>query len=161
MTISEIIDKVNTFNTFHHITITGGEPLIQNNVLYLLELLVNQNHRVQIETNGSISLKDIPPSVRKIVDIKPPSSGEEKSFYIENILYMTENDEYKCIISNNNDYEFALNFIKKHLSLTSSIINFSPVESGEMPPKKLAQLIINDRLQVRLNLQIHKLLNFD
>ncbi|MFC1670616.1 radical SAM protein [Spirochaetota bacterium] len=157
MSDNSIIEKIENYKTVDHITITGGEPLLQKNTTALADRLIKMNLHVQIETNGSISISGIPKNARKIVDIKTPSSGESQSFLMENIELLTLNDELKFVIRNKEDYSFSKNFITKHLYNCNAVINFSPVHN-EISPMELAELILADNLAVRLNLQIHKII---
>ena len=160
MSIDEIIEIAKQYSFVHHITITGGEPLIQKEAFDLIKLLCNASFLVQVETNGSISIAEGDRRARYIVDVKTPSSGQDNSFNFKNINVLSCNDEVKFVISNQNDYDFAKAFISKHLFETPAIINFSPV-FGIMECKSLVDKIIEDDLNVRLNLQIHKLIGFE
>lgn len=160
MTVDEIVEEAGKHVPFHHVTVTGGEPLMQNNAIYLLKQLADRGYNVQLETNGSFPLAEVPPRIRIIADVKTPSSGEAGSFYNDNIKYLKKDDEVKFVISDMTDYEFSVNFIKEHLKNSEAVINFSPVY-GSMQPSELAKLIIRDRLNVRLNLQLHKVVGFD
>jgi 7-carboxy-7-deazaguanine synthase len=160
MTVKEIVEEVGRNVPFHHITVTGGEPLMQSNTIYLLRELAEKGYNVQLETNGSFSLAEVPQQIRIIADVKTPCSGEAGSFFIENVKYLKEDDEVKFVISDMADYEFSRNFIKEHLEDTGAVINFSPVH-GSMEPSELSKLIIRERLNVRLNLQLHKVVGFD
>ena len=155
--LDEIIKEVNFCNSLKHITVTGGEPLIQYNSIKLLEKLIGLGYSVQLETNGSINIKDVPGNVIKIVDVKTPSSGEMGTFLFENLELMSSNDELKFVISDIRDYNFSKDFIKTYVREKRYVINFSP-HIQKMPIPKLAELILIDRLQVRLNIQLHKLI---
>ncbi len=159
MDIEDIVDEVNRNRPFHHVTLTGGEPLIQDGALHLLQRLSEEGYRSQVETNGTIPFSTLPDNVRIIADVKTPSSGEGNSFNEENLKYLRKIDEIKFVISIMEDYEFAKKFIREKLKGVESVINFSPA-SGMMEPWVLANLIIRDRLDVRLNLQLHKIANF-
>ena len=159
MTIDEIMTKVETMEPFNHVTLTGGEPLIQEEAVDLLHRLTDRGYDVQVETNGSILFDSMPRGVRIIADIKTPSSGEESSFRLENIKFLKKYDEVKFVIGIMEDYQFAKDFIKNNLAGVSCIINFTPA-AKLMEPWALANLIIKDRLNVRLNLQLHKIANF-
>jgi len=113
----------------------------------------------QVETNGTIAFSKIPDKVRIITDIKTPSSGAQGSFNEENIKYLRRFDEVKFVIAIMDDYQFAKSFIKKRLKDIKATINFSPV-LGMIEPWALANLIIKDKLPVRLNAQIHRLAEF-
>ena len=160
MKIGEIIDEVKRNEPFHHVTVTGGEPLVQKNTIILLQELIRCGYMVQVETNGSISFENVPDGVRIIADVKTPSSGEAGSFLMDNIKFLKRTDEIKFVISNMADYEFSKEFLKNHFQSTPAVINFSPVY-GAMEPSALAKLIVDDRLNVRLNLQLHKIASFD
>ena len=160
MTIDDIMNKVKDYTgNFHHITLTGGEPLLQDNASLLINHIIEENHNLQIETNGSMDISTISPKARRILDVKTPSSGEINSFLFSNIPHLTQNDEIKFVLSDMNDYNFAKNFIEINLKSTDAIINLSPTYKV-FEAIELSQLILKDRLQVRLNLQLHKLLNF-
>lgn len=152
LSIDEILKKVCSF-PFKYVEITGGEPLLQDEVHELMNKLV-KTHRVLIETNGSISIEKVNPEVKVIMDIKTPGSGMSERNYIENLRFLKETDEVKFVLTSRTDYEWAKDFIKKHEIKTSEIL-FSPAY-GILEPKELAKWIINDALPVRLNLQIHK-----
>lgn len=160
ITVEEIVEEVGNHVPFHHVTVTGGEPLMQNNTIHLLKELARKGYNVQLETNGSFPLSDVPEQIRIIADVKTPSSGEAGSFFDENENYLKENDEVKFVISDMTDYKFSVNFIKERLNNSKAVINFSPV-FGSMEASELAKLIIRDRLDVRLNLQLHKVVGFD
>ncbi len=153
MSIDRIVREAAKYPALDHITITGGEPLCQEGAPELIKRLA-RSHAVQIETNGSIDLGVVPPEVRKIVDVKTPSSGEGGSFLMENLRLVGARDEIKFVIADRKDYTFARAFVKKHLAKSAAVVNFSPVR-GAMPPSELAGLILSDGLRVRLNLQLH------
>jgi 7-carboxy-7-deazaguanine synthase len=154
--IPRLVEIAAKYEYAHHITITGGEPLLQVATIPLISALLEKKYSVQLETNGSLPIKDVPLAARKILDVKTPSSGEIGSFLIKNLDYLGYHDEIKFVIANDTDYEFSCDFIKKNIANSSAIINFSP-ERSQMPPAKLAGRILEDRLHgVRLNLQIHR-----
>jgi len=159
MSIEDIIDDVKKYKSAHHITITGGEPMAQEKTITLIKRLTEMGLNVQVETNGSISLRNVHLKARKIIDVKTPSSGEEDSFLQENLNFITENDEIKFVICDEEDYRFSKNFVEKHLDKTGAVINFSPV-FGKIDHGRLADMIIEDRLCVRLNVQLHKIIDF-
>lgn len=155
ISIEDILKRAGEFKKTSHITITGGEPLLQEESITLMKNLLQNGYEVQLETNGSISLRNVPREVRKIVDVKTPSSGEENSFLIENLDYINNRDEIKFVISDTGDYNFSKKFIKNNRIVCT--VNFSPVFE-KLSPEKLAGLILVDRLPVRLNLQLHKII---
>jgi 7-carboxy-7-deazaguanine synthase len=157
MLIKDIIHETESYENIDHVTITGGEPLIQEDTIDLMNKLIEKGYSVQLETNGSISLKDVPYKVRKIVDVKTPSSGHAGSFLIKNLKYLNHSDEIKFVIFDIDDYKFSVEFIKKNTDVENTVVNFSPV-FGKISGDRLAELILVDRLPVRLNLQLHKIL---
>ena len=159
MTIDEIMAKVESLEPFNHITLTGGEPLIQGEAMELLDRLTDNGYEVQVETNVSVIFYSMPRGVRIIADVKTPSSGEESSFKTENIKFLKKYDEVKFVIGIMEDYQFAKDFIKAHLAGLDCVINFAPA-AKLMEPWALANLIIKDRLNVRLNVQLHKIAKF-
>ncbi len=156
--IPAIINEVKELGPVHHVTVTGGEPLCQDETPLLMRKLIYEKYRVQLETNGSFLLSPVPSGVRKIVDVKTPSTGEAGSFQEENLEYIDENDELKFLICNRGDYEFSKKFIGKYLEETVTVINFAPVYK-KMKYDKLSEWILEDNLNVRLNLQLHKIIN--
>ncbi|NMB65126.1 MAG: radical SAM protein [Spirochaetes bacterium] len=157
VTIAHIIQTIEKYPTLNHITITGGEPLMQEHTLTLLDILCRKNYPLQLETNGSISIEHVPSQVHKIVDVKTPSSGHADSFNISNIQYLKPHDEIKFVIADDYDYNYSKEFMKNYLANVPCVINFSPVWST-MVPQQLAEYILHDRLNVRLNIQLHKIL---
>ena len=139
-----------------HVEITGGEPLLQENVYELIDELVKHEYTVLIETNGTVNISKVNKKVILIMDIKTPSSGMSEYFAEENIKYLKKNDEVKFVISNNDDYLWSVKKIEKY-SLKNNII-FSPVH-GILEPEALAGWILKDKLNVKLQIQLHKYLN--
>ncbi|MBI5561313.1 MAG: radical SAM protein [Deltaproteobacteria bacterium] len=137
------------------VEITGGEPLMQEEAEELAAALLDAGCRVLIETNGSISLEGIDRRAIKVVDVKCPSSGFAGAFLVENIGFITKDDEVKFVIADMADYEFAKRFIEEYLRDATQKVLFAPVSPG-LPPKTLAEWILKDGLSVRLQLQMHK-----
>lgn len=160
LTVEQILTHVENFPEAHHITLTGGEPLCQEGAGVLISRLCDLGYRLQIETNGSVLLKDIDTRARKIIDIKTPSSGEADSFLMENIEYLTEKDEIKFVLGDDEDYRFARDFFSAHLTDTPAVISFSPIY-GHISYAELADCILADRLPVRLNIQLHKMIGLE
>ncbi len=157
LSVDDITTKIKEYHPVKLVEITGGEPLLQPEVYQLFESLQKNGYTILLETNGSISLKDIPEYIIKIVDVKCPGSGEENSFLLENLEFIKqENDEIKFVLSNNFDYNWAKDFIMKY-QLNDYEILFSPV-SEKLNSKDLAKWIIDDKLSVRMQLQLHKII---
>ena len=157
MTVEEIVERALQHRWVHHITLTGGEPLAQKETASLAERLIREGFRVRVETNGSLPIDALPEGCERIVDVKPPSSGEGKSFLDKNILSLTERDEVKFVVADDADFEFAARFCEEKLAGTKAVINISPV-FGSMEGDRLASLILERKLNARLNLQLHKIL---
>ena len=157
LSTNDIITKIQEYDPIKLVEITGGEPLLQTEVFQLFESLYKNGHTILLETNGSISLKDVPEYVIKIVDVKCPGSGEENSFLLENLEYINkEKDEIKFVLSDNFDYNWAKDFLMKY-QLSDYKILFSPV-SDKLDPQDLAKWITEDKLPVRMQLQLHKII---
>ena len=137
------------------VEITGGEPLEQEETPILAEKLLENGFEVLIETNGSKDISVLPKKVIKIMDVKLPWVGQKEHFYYKNLEYLSENDEVKFVIDGENGYDWAKNFIETH-KIPCKII-FSPC-ANKISPTELAKKIIADKLNVRLGLQIHKIL---
>ncbi|MDY0298338.1 MAG: radical SAM protein [Candidatus Cloacimonadaceae bacterium] len=152
-TILEQIDKYPA----KLVELTGGEPLLQKQSNSFMQLLIEKGYTVLLETNGSLSIGDVPQEVVKILDVKCPGSGEENSFLLANLKLMTSKDELKFVLTSDQDYCYAREFIHKH-SLQNKILHFSPV-IDLLPAELLAKWILEDGLQVKLSLQLHKILN--
>lgn len=155
MNIDQILEKVKKYDC-KNICVTGGEPLMQKGVSALLSILCNNGFRVALETNGFYSLKEIDKRVSKIVDFKCPGSKMQNKNNFENIEYLTRNDEVKFVIKDKEDYNWAKKIIIKHqLADKVNSVLLSPV-FGKLEAKKLSKWITKDKLNVRLQLQIHK-----
>ena len=135
---------------------TGGEPLLQEEILPLTDRLVYEGHRVLVETSGERFVGELPKAVVKIVDVKCPGSGESEKFCFRNLEAMDRKDQIKFVILDENDYRYAREFLTKHgLRRRVDEITFSPV-FGQLAPRQLAEWILRDGLEVRLGLQLHK-----
>jgi len=156
MSVSSIETLVNQ-NHLPLVSVTGGEPLLQEECIELLKRISRCGKPVLLETNGSISLKDVDKKIIKIVDVKCPSSGEGKSFLEENIQYISNRDELKFVLCNRKDYEWARKFISKNNLLQGHKVLLSPV-SGELKPSLLAGWMLKDSMDARLQLQLHRII---
>jgi len=138
------------------VEITGGEPLLQRDVYPLMERLLEAGRTVMVETGGHLSIKDVPPRVIRIVDVKCPGSGESPKNHWDNLQLLTPHDEVKFVIRDREDYEYARDVVARHalVGRTAAVL-FSPVHNV-LPAKDLAAWILDDRLAVRLQLQAHK-----
>ncbi len=137
------------------VEITGGEPLLQKEVYHLIKTLLDEDYKVLIETNGSISIKDIDKRAVIILDIKTPGSGMNKEMDFSNLDYIKNTDEIKFVITNRIDYEWSKGIIHQYNLQDRCHILISPAY-GILQPEELAKWILEDALEVRLNLQLHK-----
>ena len=155
LSIEEILEKIKAYK-INLVEVTGGEPLIQKECNLLLKKLLSHNYEVLLETSGSLTLAKVPNKVIKIVDFKCPSSKMESKNLWENVNYINKKDEIKFVIGNRKDYNWAKKKITEHklFNLTKNIL-FSPV-FNEIEPKKIIDWILEDTLNVRFQLQMHK-----
>ena len=169
MTLEEIEAEVRRLSPKGGLVeITGGEPLLQERELVpLMERLISGGYKLLIETSGERPLDRVPKEVVKIVDVKCPDSGEGDSFRMSNLEQLTTRDEVKFVISSRRDYEFARDFIREHELDTKASLIFSPafrkdaagtrdVANCVVDPQDLAQWMLDDDVNARLGLQIHK-----
>ena len=155
ISLSEIIERVNRYGC-RNICITGGEPLLQENINKLINLLKKNHFNVYIETNGSQNIDVLPKGIVRIVDIKCPGSGMEHETDWQNIERLKRKDEVKFIISSKRDYEWAKEITKKYKIVDRTTVLFG-LAHGKLKPKTLAGWILKDGLDVRLQLQLHKI----
>jgi 7-carboxy-7-deazaguanine synthase len=139
------------------VCVTGGEPLAQKNCLPLLTRLCDAGYSVSLETSGALDVSAVDPRVSRIVDVKPPGSGEDARNRWENLAHLTPHDEIKFVLANREDYEWAREVVRAQKLAEVCPILFSPVQ-GELAPAHLAEWILADRLPVRMQVQLHKLL---
>ncbi|MCU0342407.1 MAG: radical SAM protein [Ignavibacterium sp.] len=157
LSIPEIISEVKKYDC-KLVEITGGEPLVQmEECLELMKQLCDQGFEVLIETGGSLPIKDIDSRVKVIMDLKCPSSGMEKKNLYENIDYLKSTDELKFVIGSREDYEWTKEIIVKYSLDKKCEILFSVV-FGKLEPVKLVNWILEDKLNVRFQLQMHKII---
>jgi 7-carboxy-7-deazaguanine synthase len=154
-TVEDVVDEVVAFGC-PLVEITGGEPLLQEDVYPLMAALVGRNLTVLLETGGHISLERVPDGVVKIVDVKCPGSGESARTHWPNLDRVGSKDEVKFVILDRGDYEFARGVVERHeLTRKCAAVLFSPVH-GVLAPQELAAWVLADRLPVRVQLQVHK-----
>jgi 7-carboxy-7-deazaguanine synthase len=155
MTVGEVLEQVDAFGCWT-VEITGGEPLLQQDVYPLMQSLLDRGHLVLLETGGHRSIANVPASVIRIMDVKCPASGEAGRNHWPNLDLLNPHDEVKFVIQDRADYEFAKDVVGRYdLARRSAAVLFSPVH-GVLEPKQLAAWILEDRLPVRLQLQAHK-----
>lgn len=174
MTVAEVLSRVDELagrapgqpgaqSAVPLIELTGGEPLLQEDVYPLAEALLTAEYTVMIETSGERPVHRLPREVIKIVDVKCPDSGEADTFCLANLEALGAGDEVKFVLSSRRDYEFAREFAREHrLAQRVRQVLFSPVFADPegkwqgLEPRTLVEWMLEDRLPVRLGLQLHK-----
>ncbi|MDA1342452.1 MAG: 7-carboxy-7-deazaguanine synthase QueE [Proteobacteria bacterium] len=155
-TISDIIAEVASYGT-RYVTVTGGEPLAQPSCLELMVQLLDLGYIVSLETSGALDVSTVDIRVIKVMDLKTPSSGELGRNLYQNIQYLSKTDQVKFVIGNDEDYDWSKRILAEHNLSEHCEVLFSPV-MGQQNPTKLANKILQDRLPVRFQIQLHKLL---
>jgi len=156
MDIADIVEQVASYNP-RYVTVTGGEPLAQQTCHELLTELCNLGVEVSLETSGAMDVSPVDPRVVKVMDLKTPASKEESKNLYSNINHLTEKDQVKFVICNQDDYEWSKQKLTEYDLVSKCEILFSPIH-GELEPSQLAEWIINDNLPVRMQVQLHKYL---
>lgn len=154
MSVESVIGRVRAFGC-NLVEVTGGEPLLQASSLDLMKALCDEAYEVLLETGGSLDIGKVDPRVRRIVDFKTPSSLMEDKNLWENVRFLKQTDEVKFVIGDKGDYEWAKEKIMRHNLTGSSPVLMAPV-FGKLKPLTLSEWILKDRLDVRLQLQLHK-----
>jgi 7-carboxy-7-deazaguanine synthase len=165
----QVVGEIEKLAPVKLIEFTGGEPMLQEReLLPLMERLLGTGYSLMIETSGERPLAAVPKAVHKIVDVKCPASGEGGSFHLPNLEALTKRDEVKFVISNRSDYEFARGFMREHsLPEKAGSVLLSPAfsktpspertaENCLLNPRELVEWMLEDGLDARLSLQIHK-----
>jgi 7-carboxy-7-deazaguanine synthase len=140
-----------------HVCVTGGEPLAQKNCLDLLQQLCTQGYRVSLETSGAMALGGVDPRVVLVVDVKTPDSGEEPRNRYEELARLTRKDLVKFVICSRADYEWSVEKLRELALDSRCSVLFSPSHE-ELPARELADWVLQDRLPVRFQIQLHKYL---
>ncbi len=152
--IADILDTVAGFGT-PYVTVTGGEPLAQKHCLVLLEALCDAGYDVSLETGGALDVAGVDPRVSRIMDIKPPASGESDRNHWENLSVLNRNDEIKFVLADREDYEWALAVMRRDDFPRGVPVLFSPVH-GRLAARSLAEWMLKDKVGARLQIQLHK-----
>ncbi|MDH2917557.1 MAG: 7-carboxy-7-deazaguanine synthase QueE [Gallionella sp.] len=156
MTLQSILQQVAQYAP-RYVTVTGGEPLAQKNSLLLLKALCDTGYEVSLETGGMLDVSGVDERVSKVVDIKTPASGEVAKNLWPNLKHLHLHDEIKFVLCGETDYQWAKQVMSEHRLPQRCDVLFSPAQ-GQLAPKELAEWILRDRLPVRLQVQLHKLL---
>lgn len=156
MSVAEILKQVGEYAP-RYVTVTGGEPLAQKHCLALLIALCDAGYEVSLETGGALDIGAVDERVMRVVDIKTPASGEVEKNRWDNLPLLTRHDEIKFVLCDESDYQWARQVIAQHRLGEKCEVLFSPAH-GALDATQLAEWILRDRLAVRLQVQLHKIL---
>jgi len=156
MKISEILNQVSHYK-IRRVLVTGGEPLAQVNCLDLLTVLCDQDYQVSVETSGAIDVSKMDSRAVKVIDIKTPGSGEVHRNLYKNLEYLLPGDQIKFVLCDREDYDWSKTILKQYELLERCEVLFSP-SYQQLSPTLIADWILEDRLPVRLQIQLHKFL---
>jgi 7-carboxy-7-deazaguanine synthase len=156
LAVPEILMQVADYAP-RHVTVTGGEPLAQRPCTELLTALCDAGYEVSLETSGAVDIARVDPRVRVVMDVKTPGSGEADRNLAANLALLKATDEVKFVICDRADYDWSRAFIERERLASRCELLFSPA-FGRLEPRLLAEWILADRLPVRFQLQLHKLL---
>jgi 7-carboxy-7-deazaguanine synthase len=154
LSIQHILDEIAQYNT-QYVCVTGGEPMAQSNCLKLLDALIDNDYKVSMETSGSIDIAPVNSKVSIVMDIKTPSSTEEHQNRYENLSILKNKDQLKFVIASRTDFDWCTKILENH-EVESEVL-FSPVYES-LRPVELADWILEKKLNVRLQVQLHKIL---
>ena len=156
MNFDDIVEEIKKYNT-RHVTVTGGEPLAQKNCIPFLERLCDLGYEVSLETSGAIKVDDVDDRVSRVIDVKTPASGEEAKNRFENFTQLNSHDQVKFVICDRADYDWSRQILDRYKLDNSCEVLFSPC-SGTLNATELAEWILQDQLDVRFQVQLHKYL---
>ncbi len=154
--IDDIMHQVKSLGP-NLVEITGGEPLMQENTYELAARLLKSGYKVLVETNGSLDISTLPEGAVRIMDIKCPSSGESDKVLWDNLWRLTSNDEIKFVVSDRHDYEWAKGILMERFETGKAHVLFSVV-FGELLPRNLVEWILEDGINARFQLQLHRII---
>jgi 7-carboxy-7-deazaguanine synthase len=155
MSVDDVVRRVGEYGC-DVVEITGGEPLLQKEVYPLMQRLLDEGRTVMLETGGHLSVDAVPGAVIRVIDVKCPGSGESDKNHWPNLESLRPTDEIKFVIKDRADYEYARDIVSTHeLSDRCAAVHFSPVH-GVQDARQLSEWVLEDRLKVRVQLQLHK-----
>jgi len=154
--LDAIAQRVRDFGV-KHVCVTGGEPLAQKHCVALLTRLCDAGHEVSLETSGALDVANVDPRVARVIDIKTPGSGESSRNRLQNLALLRSEDQLKFVICSREDFIWSRDFVREHSLATRCAVLFSP-SNGQVEARDLAQWILDERLPVRLQVQLHKYL---
>lgn len=156
LSVEQVLERVRAYKC-PLVEITGGEPLLQDDVYPLIDQLLTEGYEVLIETGGSLDVSRLDPRVVKILDLKAPGSGMDHFNNLDNLQHLDRKDQVKFVVTDRRDYEWAKGMMAEHALPERTQVLFSPV-FGELHPREMAEWILADRLPARLQIQLHKYL---
>ena len=156
MKLDDIVQAVQQYPV-RHVCVTGGEPLAQKPCIKLLQRLCDEGYEVSLETSGAMDISKVDSRVARVVDMKTPASGENDRNLLDNLEYLTSKDQVKFVICNSDDYEWAKGMVSQFALPERCDVLFSPAAPGQSATE-LADWILADRMNVRFQVQLHKLL---
>ena len=156
MSIDEVLEQVAAYDC-RWVELTGGEPLLQEEAIPLLQQLVDRGYEVMLETGGSLPIEQVPVGVRRIVDVKCPASGESERNRWENLEHLRDGDELKFVLADREDYLWARELVRERQLDQRCPVLFSAVHEG-LNAGEMARWVLEDRLPVRVQWQLHKAL---
>lgn len=156
LSLDSILDQVAEYNC-RHVCVTGGEPLAQKHCHELLHRLCDAGYQVSIETSGALAINEVDERVVRVMDLKAPGSGEVKKNLYSNIEQLRDTDQVKIVLADRQDFDWARDIISKYDLPSRCEVLFSPVH-GQLAPRDLAEWILAEGLDVRMQIQLHKLI---
>ncbi len=156
MTLSEVLEAVAAFG-LPLVEVTGGEPLEQEPVYPLMDRLLERGYQVLLETSGALDAARVPEEVVRILDVKTPGSGESGRIHWPNLEKARITDQFKFVLVDEDDYRWAVEVVERYRLRERAVVLFSP-SFDDLEPHVLAQWVLRDRLDARLNLQLHKVI---
>ena len=154
LSIEQIVSEISKYKT-HYVCVTGGEPMAQSNCVGLLDTLIEKGYKVSMETSGSIDISEVNKNVSIVMDLKTPSSTEQHQNRYENIALLENKDQLKFVIASKSDFDWCCSILENNEILSDVL--FSPVYES-LKPAQLADWILEKQLNVRLQVQLHKIL---
>jgi len=154
--LDAIMRETSRYGT-RYVCVTGGEPLAQKSCFALLTALCDAGYSVSLETSGALDISSVDARVSTIMDLKAPGSGEQEKNHWDNLARVDAQDEIKFVLADANDYAWARQILAEHKLAERCNVLFSPVQ-GQLTPAQLAEWVLRDRLPVRMQVQLHKVI---
>lgn len=154
MAVDAVLQEVESMSV-RHVCVTGGEPLAQKGCLALLTELCDAGYEVSLETSGAMDITAVDNRVKRVIDVKTPDSGEQERNRLDNLKQLSTSDQLKFVLCSRADYDWAVAFVNEHRLFNRCDVLFSP-SYEQLPARDLADWIVEDRLPIRFQLQLHK-----